>query len=148
MKNRFLSTISFLLLTATATSCIPTGDGRSIPIVPVGGGGGGGGAPAYRVRSSAGDAIAPPIYRSDAEEESLKNYEQHGAVDQNACYAMAERFKREGRKVTLERVIKNHLNKGGGYLEFLCLFVGEDAETEPTVFEDYRYNSRDEYAYP
>lgn len=143
VKNRFLS---FLLLTATATSCIPTGDGRSIPIVPVGGGG----APAYRVRSSApaGDAIAPPIYRSDAEEESLKNYEQHGAVDQNACYAMAERFKREGRKVTLERVIKNHLNKGGGYLEFLCLFVGEDAETEPTVFEDYRYNSRDEYAYP
>lgn len=133
-KRMFLGVVAGCAI--TVIGCVPTGDGRHIPLVPVGGGGGGGGGTVYR--SAPAKPIAPPVYK----------VEQHGAVDINGCYSMADRFKKEGRKVTLKEIMKNPFNEGGGVLEFLCIFEGEDAESGASEFEDYRYNSPDEYAYP
>lgn len=120
-------------------SCVPNPDGAAIPIIPLGGSGG------TTIRPA--EPRAPSVLNSNSELPS-ERYEQHGAVDEASCYQMEARFRKEGRKVTLAKIVKNHFNKSGGVLEVMCLFTGEDAEIEPTVYEDYRYNSRDEYNHP
>ncbi len=123
-------------------SCISNPDGGAIPIIPFPSGGSGG-----SVTASRAEPMAPLAIKSDSGI-SYNDYEQHGAVNSNDCYQMELRFKKEGRKVTLVKVVPNPLNKGGGVLNYLCLFDGEDAEKETSVFEDYRYNSPDEYTSP
>ncbi|MBE9064995.1 hypothetical protein [cf. Phormidesmis sp. LEGE 11477] len=137
--KRFLGAIAACAI--AASGCVPTGDGRSIPIVPIGGGGSSG---SYRAPAKS-PPIAPPVYKSDSNVDESQ-YERHGVTDPNSCYAMEKRFLKEGRKVRLFDIVRNKFNKGGGVLEYTCLFEGEDAQVENTnVFDDYRYNSRREY---
>ena len=145
MKLVTLSAITMGLLPLTA--CVGTGDGRSVPLFPVpgSGGGGSGGTPIFKPAPA--EPMAPSVLLSESDIYS-EQYEKHGAADASDCYQMEQRFKSEGRKIRLVKVVRNYLNSGGGVLEFLCLFDGEDAEVESSAFEDYRYNRPDEYNSP
>ena len=125
-------------------------DGQTIIPFPVGGGGGSSssGGSTWPGSTTAPEPMLPPAYEArDGRPEG--QYEQHGAVGPKGCQALADRFKKEGRRVTLRYIIRNYLNGGGGALTHLCLFDGPDAQTlETDVFEDYRYNSPDEYKSP
>jgi hypothetical protein len=140
MKIKYLS-LGLLLI--PLYSCVPNPDGQAIPLIPFPAGSGGGGV---SFPAAPAEPMVPPIYLS--EDIPSGKYEQHGAVSANDCARMEKRFQKEGRKVKLAKVIKNHLNGGGGVLVVLCLFEGEDANIETDVFQDYRYNSPDETAYP
>ena len=52
--------------------------------------------------------------------------EFHGATTQDGCRKMAERFKREGRRVTLTKTYRS--KNPGAVLVWTCVFEGEDAE--------------------
>ena len=52
--------------------------------------------------------------------------EFHGATTQDGCRKMAERFKREGRRVRLTKMYR--ANNPGAVLVWTCVFEGEDAE--------------------
>ena len=145
--NKLLLPCLLLLLVGCSSP-----DGQTIIPFPMGGGSGGSGSSSTWPGSAPAPAepILPPVYKAgsrDGRPEGL--FEQHGAVGPAGCQAMAERFKKEGRRVTLKYIIRNYLNGGGGELTHLCLFDGPDAQTlETDVFEDYRYNSPDEYTSP
>lgn len=139
-KYLLLSLLLFPLYGCVPDSEIP------LPIFSLPSGSGGYSAPARAPSMPAGEPIAPPVYLSEFD--SSKKQEQHGSVNADGCYQMEARFKKEGRKVKLVQVTSNPLNQGGGVLEFMCVFQGEDAVTDGSTFEDYRYNSRDEYQYP
>ena len=137
MKRIVLVAITLLPL----TGCLSVGDGDIMPLpIPIGG------SVARPAPSS--KPILPAIFTAQ-EPTTEQPYEQHGVADPNDCTDMEKRFQQEGRKVNLVDVVKNGFNRGGGILEFLCLFDGEDAEPENnSAFEDYRYNSPEEYVYP
>jgi hypothetical protein len=80
--------------------------------------------------------MVPPV---NYEQDPYAEYEQHGAVNQDDCRRMEERFQREGRRVRLVNAVPNPFNGGGGVLGWLCLFDGEDAHPEATPFEDDRF---------
>jgi hypothetical protein len=67
--------------------------------------------------------------------------ELHAVTSADLCNRMAERFKREGRKVELVDIQRNP--NPGAMLPFLCIFEGEDAKAG--YYNDRRYNSADEY---
>lgn len=115
-----------LLACLTLTSCVGTGDGGSVPLIPVGGG---------NSTPSSSPRIAPPIFKSDSAVPSGQ-YEQHGAVKKSDCYEKERRFQAQGRRVKLVKIVPNDLNKGGGVLQFICLFEGADAIIEPAVTGD------------
>ena len=52
--------------------------------------------------------------------------EFHGATTEAGCRKMAERFKREGRRVTLTKTYRS--KNPGAVLVWTCVFEGEDAE--------------------
>ena len=54
---------------------------------------------------------------------------------------------KEGRRVNLIAVERNQANQGGGVLEWMCVFDGEDADPAATPFEDDRFPAN-EYDYP
>lgn len=58
--------------------------------------------------------------------------ELHGATSASGCYKMAERFKREGRRVKLVRIKPN---TSDGILTTVCIFEGEDAD--PSHYATY-----------
>lgn len=67
--------------------------------------------------------------------------ETHAVTSRDRCYKLEQKFKQQGRKVKLARIIRNP-NPGAALL-YVCVFEGEDAK--PGYYEDYRYNNRDEY---
>ena len=145
MKHRRYLTWSTLLILSTLSGCVGTGDGGSVPLVPIGGGGGG----SYSAPSPSRPILAPSSLAIESDPDVLySEYEKHGASHPDDCDRMALRFQKEGRRVRFIRAVKNYNNKGGGLLEYICLFDGEDADNETSVFEDRRYNSADEYTYP
>lgn len=125
-----------LSLCALLIGCVGTGDGGSIPLVPLRGGG----------SAAPSKPILPPLFEIKSEEEAPQ-LEQHGAATAAECRQMEKRFREEGRKIRLKEVKNNPYNTGG-VLQFLCVFTGQDAKGEPDAFEDYRYNSKDEYQHP
>jgi hypothetical protein len=127
-----LSIVVFLL-----SGCAIGGESDINPIGSIAGGLRGGLSSPDSAPSAAA-ALRIEDYKLDEE------YERHGATSAAACYTMAERFKNEGRKVKLVQIVKNSYNKGGGVLEWLCLFDGEDKNVEGNVFEDNRYNPPDQ----
>ena len=122
---------------ALASSCLCESE-----LCRVGGGGVaiGGGA------SAPSQPMAPPVNYSQSEED-YSSYEQHGAVSPDDCLKMLKRFQLEGRSVRFVKAVKNPYNKGGGVLEYMCLFDGDDAGPEATPFEDDRL-PQSEYVYP
>ncbi len=62
--------------------------------------------------------------------------ETHGVTERKKCQEMAEKFKRQGRKVTLKEV-KRNLNPGAT-LQYICIFVGEDAQVG--YYQDRSHN--------
>lgn len=132
-----------LPLLAAITGCIGNPDGGpSIPAIPFPSGGNGGVSRGGDIRlPRVPETVIPPVFRAQA----VKVQEQHGAADADSCYQMQARFKKEGRDVKLVEIAANPYNKGGGALEFMCIFEGPDAVKGGETYEDYRYNSRDEY---
>ena len=108
---------------------LPSGSGYAAPRAPT--------APAA--------PLAPAVMLSSQYDPS--QYEIHGAVNAEDCYRMLERFQQEGRRVWLKAVERNQANQGGGVLEWMCVFDGEDAGPTATPFEDNRFPSG-EYDYP
>ena len=144
--------IACFLLSFSLMACVGDNDVVPIPAFPTGGGGGGGGGQAIpsRPANPPVEPILPPVLeQSELEQpEEYVAYEQHGATDISQCQKMAERFKREGRNVRLVKAVPNIFNKSGGALRYICLFDGPDKVVEGNVFEDYRYNSPNEYNSP
>jgi hypothetical protein len=138
--------ISVFTLAFCLTACVGDSDIYPVPVFPGGGSGSGGSTlPA----PPPAEPMVPPVMTSESEQPGEPiAYEQHGATSVSQCQKMAERFKREGRNVRLVKAVPNTLNKGGGDLRYICLFDGPDKVTEGNVFEDYRYNSPDEYNSP
>ena len=139
------------------TACVGDSDLYPVPVFPSGGGGG---AVPTRPASPPADPMVPPVVASASEQPEQSDehageqpsepivYEQHGATSISQCQKMAQRFKREGRNVRLVKVVPNAFNQGGGALRYICLFDGPDKVVEGNVFEDFRYNSPDEYNSP
>ena len=115
---------------------------RPVPALPSGGS-----QPAPRAPAPAApsEPLAPPVMLSSQHDPS--QYEIHGAVTAADCYQMLQRFHQEGRRVWLKAVERNPANQGGGVLEWMCVFDGEDASPTATPFEDNRFPSG-EYDYP
>lgn len=111
---------------------LPSGGSFSVPQAPT--------APAAPAAP-----MAPPVLLSSQYEPS--QYEIHGAVTANDCYKMLERFLKEGRRVNLIAVERNQANQGGGVLEWMCVFDGEDADPAATPFQDDRFPDS-EYDHP
>lgn len=164
MIDRHRRLIAAFALAVSLTACVGDGDIYPVPVFPGGGGGGGGGTVPARPAPPPAKPIVPPVVSSETEEPDPSGeqvgersdeqpsevvvYEQHGATSLSQCQQMAQRFKREGRDVRLVKVVPNSFNKGGGALRYICLFDGPDKVVEGNVFEDYRYNSPDEYNSP
>lgn len=140
--------IAYFLIPFFLTACIGDSDIAPIPALPKGGSGGR--AIPSRPANPPAEPMMPPVMeQSELEQpEEYVAYEQHGATDISQCQKMAERFKREGRDVRLVKAVPNTFNKAGGALRCICLFDGPDKVVEGNVFEDYRYNSPDEYNSP
>ncbi|MEM9485012.1 MAG: hypothetical protein AAGA83_15140 [Cyanobacteria bacterium P01_F01_bin.116] len=94
-----------------------------------------------------GDQATGYVFAASHSEEDDSRYEIHGATNAKACQNILRRFLREGRRVRLVKVRRNPFNKGGGVLEVICYFDGEDANPEATPFEDKRF-PQDDTAYP
>ncbi|NER80907.1 MAG: hypothetical protein F6K42_15325, partial [Leptolyngbya sp. SIO1D8] len=96
-----------------------------------------------------GDQATGYIFWAETEqpEDPEANYETHGVVSAKDCQNLLRRFLQEGRKVRLVKVTKNPYNQGGGVLEHVCYFEGEDANPEATPFEDNRL-PKDDAAFP
>lgn len=141
MKQRLLKWGVVSIAIALAPACVCDSDfcpaGGAIPI----GGGGSSSAPSR--------PFAPPVNMAQEPEtpEEETAYETHGAVTAADCQRMLRRFQQEGRRVRLVKVRKNPYNRGGGVLEYICYFDGEDANPESTPFEDTRF-PRDDSAFP
>lgn len=61
--------------------------------------------------------------------------ETHGVVNYSDCQKMAEKFRRQGRRVTLTKTERS--SNPGAVLEYTCYFEGEDAQQG--YFDDGRY---------
>lgn len=148
MKNRgalhpipITMTLSAALVTLALAGCEPS----ELRPVPLGLPSGGGLAAPQVPAAPAAQPMAPPVLQSNQYDPS--EYEIHGAVTAGDCYIMLARFLREGRKVRLVAVERNQANQGGGVLEWMCVFDGEDADPAATPFEDDRFPPN-EYDYP
>lgn len=149
MTRKVLGVLASSLL---LTGCFGDSDIRPIPIFPTGGGGGGS-APARPANPPAGASpkpMAPSLIETEEEgpDSPVTTYEQHGATSISQCQQMAERFKKEGRNVRLVKAVPNSFNSDNSGFRYICLFDGPDKVIEGNVFEDYRYNSPDEYNSP
>ena len=80
-------------------------DGQTIIPFPLGGGGGGGSSSGGSIwpgsTTAPAEPMMPPVYEA-REGRPEGSYEQHGAVGPQGCQEMAERFKKEGRRVTAQ----------------------------------------------
>lgn len=105
------------------------------------------GGQAIAIRYQGDQATGYVFAASSAEEEDNSRYEVHGATNAKACQDILKRFLRDGRRVRLVKVRRNPFNKGGGVLEVICYFDGEDADPQATPFEDTRF-PKDDTAFP
>jgi hypothetical protein len=71
-----------------------------------------------------GKKVLAPIRTGDHENKPGVQ-ETHGVTSAGQCDQMAEKFRRQGRKVTLKRKVRND---SGGLLTWICVFEGPDAQ--------------------
>jgi hypothetical protein len=127
------ATILLLILMARyLTGCLS----ESSELAPAGAGVGG-----AAITQAAPQATTPPMVPYFAIENQPGKSEQHAVAKRENCSQMEARFKAQGRKIRLKKIRLNE--NPGATLPYICEFEGEDAADD--TFEDYRYNSRDEY---
>jgi len=85
--------------------------------------------PRQRQQAAPQEVRSQPVYNEPGAQEL------HGATSRENCNTMAERFKREGRKLKLVRVDKS--TNPGATLQYICVFQGEGATTG--YFDEKRY---------
>lgn len=137
---RLFSLLSTALVAFALVGCEPS-ELRPVPVgLPSGSG-----FAAPKAPAAPAQLQVPPVNFSSQYDPSV--YEIHGAVTADDCYRMLERFLNEGRRVHLVAVERNQANLGGGVLEWMCVFDGEDADPVATPFQDDRFPAS-EYDYP
>lgn len=89
---------------------------------------------------SSGDAQGWAVENVSRDDPGLyegKGREVHGAVSPKDCLKMLSRYRKEGRRLDLKRIVRNPFGSGGFALKYICIFEGPDAD--PVYYRDTRY---------